>query len=344
MGGARPHVTVLGVAQPKTAARSTHLAGIDGLRAFAALAVLCSHTSELSIGSPTRLGKVAAFGDQGLTLFFAISGFLLYLPSVSALLAGRPQPSIRRFARNRVLRIFPAYIVIFLIALAVGALSVHGVISDFDANDVGRITQPWVLVANLFMLQTLFPHSLGTGIIPAWSLTAELTFYALLPLVGYVAWRLARRTGKAVALAVGPLVFIGISGVTMHEIGRHTQRLSTAAVLKFTWGSTWSAVLARSFFAQADLFAYGMLAALAIGLARHRDKVPRLPRLVHAAAVVALVVVAVLARIQGGRVAISLVGVCAAGVILLTVLPGHDGASPTGGRGSWSGDLSVMWA
>ena len=97
-------------------ARATHLSGIDGLRAFAALAVLFAHTGAFSVTAGSLNSKVynlSTFGDQGLTLFFAISGFLLFLPFVSALLADRPMPSIRRYFTNRGLRIFPAYIVTF---------------------------------------------------------------------------------------------------------------------------------------------------------------------------------------------------------------------------------------
>lgn len=207
----------------KAATRATHLAGIDGLRGCAALAVLFHHVGEFSIApnSAGSLGTAATYGDQGLTLFFALSGFLLYLPFVTALLNGRSIPSIRRYAANRFLRIFPAYIVIFLVLLALGALSTHGNISRFEPSDVGRVTSPSILVPNLFLAQPLIPHAVGTGIIPAWSLTTELTFYALLPLVGYLAWFLARRTSRVVALIVGPAVFIGVGMLTTAAIGHH---------------------------------------------------------------------------------------------------------------------------
>ncbi len=311
----------------KPATRNTHLAGIDGLRAFAAVAVLFSHTGAFSIapGSAGKLSKLAVFGDQGLTLFFALSGFLLYLPFVSALLAGRPMPSVRKYAHNRVLRIFPAYVVIFLIVLVFGALTIHGNIEHFSSADVGRITDPTVLVPNLFLLQSIVPHAMGTGIIPAWSLTAELTFYALLPLVGYLAWFLARRVSKVIALAVGPVIFFVIAAVTIRELGHYRPR-GTHAIFIYDWGNTWSAVVSRSFLANADLFAFGMLAALAIGLLRHRDRVPVFARPLKVAIFVTIVLVALVARQQGSAGALSLVGACAAGMILLTVLPSHTGA------------------
>ncbi len=47
-------------------------------------------------------------------LFFVLSGFLLWRPIASAVLRGRRLPSVRRYARNRALRILPAYWVVLL--------------------------------------------------------------------------------------------------------------------------------------------------------------------------------------------------------------------------------------
>ena len=179
-------------------------------------------------------------------------------------------------------------------------------------------------MSNLFLVQSLVPHAVGTGIIPAWSLTAELTFYSLLPLVGYLAWFLAKRIRKEWALAAGPLLFLVVGFVTIHMVG-HDRPHGSAAIFRYDWGTTWSAVLERSFLANADLFAWGMFAALAVGVLRHRGAMPRLSGLAKPLVLLVIVLVAFLARHNEGRYAISVVGVCAAGLILLTVLPAHDG-------------------
>jgi peptidoglycan/LPS O-acetylase OafA/YrhL len=318
--------------KPNTKTRQTHLAGIDGLRAFAALSVLFVHVSQVTIpeGSAGKLSKLAEFGDQGLTLFFCLSGFLLFLPFVSALLAGRPIPSVRRYLTNRGLRIFPAYIVIFLVVLAAGALTIHGNFEFYTHSDVGRTSSPSILAPNLLLVQSLVPHANGTGIIPAWSLTAELTFYALLPLVGYLAWFLAKRMSKVWALAIGPIVFLVISLVTNLILGHQTKGFSARALFIHDWGNDWTSVLSRSFLANADLFAWGMFAALIIGWMRQHDRVPRLSGAAKTIAFVLIVAVAFAARQDQRRDAISLVGICAAGMILLTVLPAHDGSRVNG--------------
>lgn len=61
---------------------------------------------------------LANMGWTGVTLFFILSGFLLFMPYVKALLFGGPWPSLRMFYLRRVLRIFPGYYVsLFLIVL-----------------------------------------------------------------------------------------------------------------------------------------------------------------------------------------------------------------------------------
>src|SRR4051812_18483229 len=56
-------------------------APVDGMRAVAALAVLVTHTAFLSgFNGKGFLGGVTARLDVGVSLFFVISGFLLYRP------------------------------------------------------------------------------------------------------------------------------------------------------------------------------------------------------------------------------------------------------------------------
>jgi len=85
--------------------------GIEGLRARAAIAIITLHTWAYSSGSFGQLNQLFADLDQGLTLFFALSGFLLYRPFAAALLDRRAMPGSRAYLRNRALRIIPAYLV-----------------------------------------------------------------------------------------------------------------------------------------------------------------------------------------------------------------------------------------
>ena len=54
--------------------------------------------------------------SQGLTVFFAMSGMLIYTPFVRDIARGERRLRVGHFARRRLLRVFPVYVVIFLIA------------------------------------------------------------------------------------------------------------------------------------------------------------------------------------------------------------------------------------
>src|SRR5438128_10843360 len=68
----------------------------DGLRAIAASAVLLTHVAFVSrLNKMNPLGPYFARMDIGVSVFFLISGFLLYRPFVVAQLEGRPSPAAR---------------------------------------------------------------------------------------------------------------------------------------------------------------------------------------------------------------------------------------------------------
>ena len=80
------------------------------MRAFAAVSIVVTHSSGVTgFNTDNALGAYTARLNFGVTLFFLLSGFLLYRPFVAARLQGRPPIRIRDFVRRRVLRIVPAY-------------------------------------------------------------------------------------------------------------------------------------------------------------------------------------------------------------------------------------------
>src|SRR4029077_13629049 len=95
---------------PGQSVSSGRLAGFDGLRALAALAIVALHvTSATGAVTATGAGRYFARLDVGVTIFFVISGFLLYRPFVRAHLNANGVIALGSFWWRRALRIFPAY-------------------------------------------------------------------------------------------------------------------------------------------------------------------------------------------------------------------------------------------
>lgn len=183
------------------AARRT-FADFDGFRAIAAVSIVVFHVSFLSgIGLRHRVfGLFLARLDVGVPLFFVISGFLLYRPFVAAHLAQRPAPGVRRFLTRRLLRIVPAYWVVFAVVALLGLKSVGGVAD---------------VAVYLGFLQIYDSHHLGGGISQAWSLCTEITFYFALPVYGAIVGRLAAGARTTTVLrrelfCVGIVYVVGI--------------------------------------------------------------------------------------------------------------------------------------
>ncbi len=248
----------------------TRLLGIEGLRAVAALSVMLGHFNlhlvPREILSPV-LQKLLNVAGQGLTLFFVLSGFLLFGPFLTRAARGA-RFDVPGYFLNRILRIYPAYIVIFAGAALVLGLAYTKAVSPGDAgvggtaDTIGRMTGFGSIAANLFLVHTLTPWTIKTGLGVSWSLTAEICFYLVLPVLAAIAVRLSRRLGlntSAVAVSLGMIVV----GLVCRSIGNAQVHGDAAAQFYQQWGGNWLAVYLRSILCQADLFGVGMLAVVA---------------------------------------------------------------------------------
>jgi peptidoglycan/LPS O-acetylase OafA/YrhL len=142
----------------------------------------------------------------GLVFFFVLSGYLLYRGFVRAALAGRGDGErgvdVRRYARRRFARIVPAYYVATAgaIALLWGGSGTPGIRLPAAAD-----LPLFAVFGQNYSLDTIMMLNPVT-----WTLAVEVAFYALLPLIGYAAWRIGPRALWAQALLAGALVPIGI--------------------------------------------------------------------------------------------------------------------------------------
>lgn len=175
----------------------------DLVRLAAALQVALMHAVYL-FGVTGRQWPPQLITDlfPGVPVFFFISGFLISN-------SFERNPSLREFARNRCLRIYPALVVCFVVSI--GAVWASGYLDT--AHSTWPMWVKWAL-AQLSIAQfynPAFMHDFGMGILNAstWTISIELQFYALVPLL-YSVLRLRhlpRARSNAVLLSIG-LVFM----------------------------------------------------------------------------------------------------------------------------------------
>ena len=234
-------------------------------------------------GQPMDLVGVRSVAPHlwnGVTLFFVLSGFLLFRPFVSAVTRGSPLPKFRRYFANRALRILPAYWVILLVVgLVLDAALLRGPQGRYYE---GGMNAGELLLSAAF-LQNYSEQTLYTGIAPAWSLAVEVVWYLLLPLLALVAAgaavraRTAAGRTRAVLLPVALMIALAMSG-------------KAAALLVIDW----STGVERSLWGTADFFAYGMVVAVVgVELEEGRLQLPSWWRRAAAGALVALILLAV---------------------------------------------------
>lgn len=142
---------------------------LDSLRAVGALAVLVTHVgfSSGAYDDAGALGRLVARMDVGVAIFFVLSGFLLSRPWLVRARDGLDPPDAWSYLRKRFWRIYPAYAVVTLLALAT--------LPENDDLGPGR----WLVA--LLMGDIYVSEQLPTGITQTWSLATEVAFYVALP-------------------------------------------------------------------------------------------------------------------------------------------------------------------
>lgn len=248
------------------------IVALDGLRIIAAVSVVVHHAAaQAGPGRMRWFGAYAAVGDVGVAVFFVLSGLVIWRPFSDSLRGTGPRVATLPFVRRRLVRILPAYWVALTFFWMVGAFEISS----------------WSVGLRLYLLgETTSPGSLFRGIVPAWTLAVEMTFYLLVPLVAaFIRWA-ASRIGdprRAELIVIAALAAVGPASRWIFTALDRTWDGEPLVGMAFTWLPT-----------SLDIFAGGMaLAALA-------DRIPASWfRRTWAWWAAAVVVIAVYARFVG---------------------------------------------
>jgi peptidoglycan/LPS O-acetylase OafA/YrhL len=140
-----------------------YVPGLDGLRAVSIVLVMLSHAG---------LGHVVP-GGLGVTIFFAISGFLI-TTQIKDEIGRTGTLNLRQFYLRRLLRLAPALLV--YIAIMTPIATWLGASISLDS-----LLAALFYVANYWWLYVGFPH--GSPFPILWSLSIEEQYYVVFPLV-----------------------------------------------------------------------------------------------------------------------------------------------------------------
>ncbi len=180
---------------------------VDGLRALAVVAIVAFQTVRF-IGLPARTPPAVAqlFGDasQGFALFLMLSAFSLAYPILAASRTdGATYLDIGRYAVKRLLRIYPAFLTVLGVALAIHPLAA-ALHSTALANAVPAIPVSTVLRNAVFLDGGFGGFADGAGNDGFTALALVARGFILLPLALY-GWLRAPRVTVAAAILAAAL-------------------------------------------------------------------------------------------------------------------------------------------
>jgi len=199
---------------------------LNGLRFVAALLVIVHHIEQqqLYLGRATyyKVPAVQRIGDEGVTLFFVLSGFLItYLLLLEQEQFG--QVAVGKFYGRRALRIWPLYYAVVLLGLLVVL---------YDAGQNATAINHWFEKAALYAF--FLPNAavvLYGGLpyaVQAWSIGTEEQFYLIWP------W-LVRWAGRRILSAVGGVLLVLLLAKRLVVFGFHTAQPDPGPVLSFAF-------------------------------------------------------------------------------------------------------------
>jgi peptidoglycan/LPS O-acetylase OafA/YrhL len=213
-----------------------HRPGLDIVRSVAILLVLAAHGTAFYGSVLARFGNPDTFswlsGFLGVELFFSLSGFLIggILIQIEAVLPDtRP---LQRFLIRRWMRTYPAYLLMFLVLLAV---------PSFDSLPRSDTWKYPLLIQNIF---SHFPKGNWFG--PSWSLAIEEMSYIFFAVTLFLCSKISKRT---------PLTLCVVIAAALGFIMR------SAAHLK---GSNWDVSVRKFGLLRLDAIVYGVALSLLV--------------------------------------------------------------------------------
>jgi peptidoglycan/LPS O-acetylase OafA/YrhL len=155
-----------------------YIPALDGLRGLAALLVAGGHYTAFESGAPLS-EIVLTLTGVGMSLFFVLSGFVIHYNYNATIV--RPG-GMRAFFVARFARLYPLFILMFLLDFAYTGLTARSACGQIGAPDGHwlalpfylTLTQSWVYAV---ICRAALPYQYGPVAAVSWSISVEMFFY-----------------------------------------------------------------------------------------------------------------------------------------------------------------------
>jgi peptidoglycan/LPS O-acetylase OafA/YrhL len=227
------------------------LPALTGLRFVAAFMVLIAHSaSVLPTGSLPKF--LIGLAPPGMALFFVLSGFVIWLNYAQPIADGR-RGALRDFAIARFARLYPMYLVVLLLGLAITSA----------VSGIGEVKKsfPQILYFASF-LDAWFPDYNGrlvvsvTYITHLWSISTEVFFYVVFPLIAVL---LVKAKSLTTVTMIG-FANIVLAGVALYFVIEHSYEIMSIIAPRLTNIEGWYWLLYYSPYMRLFQFISGCLA------------------------------------------------------------------------------------
>jgi peptidoglycan/LPS O-acetylase OafA/YrhL len=179
---------------------------LTGVRFFAAIFVVISHGLPFVVPiengpRPAVYAAFASLAGVGMSLFFVLSGFVIHYGYSEQIRSGGAL-GVRNFLIARWARLYPLYIVCLCFDLLLSYSYQQSIATVWEALPYYlTLTQSWFFV---FLGGSSLIHQFGVMPTVAWSVSTEMFFYLMYPLIGLAILQLktnAHRVAAGIFLA-----------------------------------------------------------------------------------------------------------------------------------------------
>ena len=160
---------------------------LTGLRFIAAISVVLGHYGVLVFDFPYKVDILVEQSRAGVSLFFILSGFILFYNYHDWFQTGVKTKQFWQFTKARFARVYPMHVVALLINTPIVLHILFTKPAQAKQLYSDLFTAPFIVIgswfANLFLVQIYLPvESFGNlWNPPAWSIATELVFYMFFP-------------------------------------------------------------------------------------------------------------------------------------------------------------------